>query len=92
MKVLELQDLVAKDNLMIHLVQTLVMVPLLYQMPKEALLVHLQVLEDLGIPTLTKEALEVQTLQTVVMELLEAVLVMTALDLVHIQGMQGEYI
>jgi len=92
MKVLELQDLVAKDNLMIHLVQTLVMVPQLDQMPKEALLVHLQVLEDLGIPTLTKEALEVQTLQTVVMELLEAVLVMTALDLVHIQGMQGEYI
>ena len=92
MKVLELQDLVAKDNLMIHLVQTLVMVPQLDQIPKEALLGHLQVLEDLGIPTLTKEALEVQTLQTVVMELLEAVLVMTALDLVHIQGMQGEYI
>jgi len=92
MKVSELPDLVAKDNLMIHLVQTLVMVPQLDQILKEALLVHLQVLEDLGIPTLTKEALEVQTLQTVVMELLEAVLVMTALDLVHIQGMQGEYI
>jgi len=92
MKVSELPDLVVKDHLLTHLVQTLVMVPLLDQIHKEGLMAHLQVLEDLGIPALTKEDLEVQTLQTAVMELLEVVLVMTALGLVLTQGMQETYI
>ena len=92
MKVSELLDLVVKDHLLTHSVQTLVMVPLLDQIPKEGLMAHLLVLEDLGIPTLTKEDLEVQTLQTAVMELLEVVLVMTALGLVLTQGMQETYI
>jgi len=92
MKVLELLDLVVKDNLLTHLVQTLVMVPLLDQILKEVLMAHLQVLEDLGIQTLTKADLEVQTLQIAVMERLEVVLVMIALGLVLTQGTHETYI